>query len=471
MRGSLFVWMLVALLLSACGGGSSAPEEVSVAGLWRGTLSVEGGDQEVAAIISPRGAFRLAAPAGAVQYEGAVAVDDFRQTGEGSFVGVPDGPQASGAVSFDIVPGQSLAGELTIDGAAAAPFALDYVDPGVSPPVVDEMAGRWATSVGDTWTTLTLDGNGLIVGKNSEGCVLDGRLRSLDPDHALFTVSLELSACSDPDSFSGMAALDPVEGLVLLATSDSVSLTLELEEGVNLPPVATAVTERTGKIDVAVTLDGSASVDPDGVVAGYAWTLLEAPAGSVAALVDADSATATFTPDLSGPYLFTLEVSDGLVWSEPLEVRLAVEEARFTDLGDGTVRDNTTGLIWLKEADCLGYASWEQALLIAAALGEGQCGLTDGTAAGDWRLPTIGEWEALVDTNYSLPALSNTAGSDQWSEGDAFIGVLFQSFNNYWSATEEGTLAWYADLKDGGTASGSKSSNRDIWAVRLPLAP
>ena len=31
---------------------------------------------------------------------------------------------------------------------------------------------------------------------------------------------------------------------------------------------------------------------------------------------------------------------------------------RFTDNGDGTVTDNLTGLIWLKNADCFGSRTW-----------------------------------------------------------------------------------------------------------------
>jgi hypothetical protein len=35
---------------------------------------------------------------------------------------------------------------------------------------------------------------------------------------------------------------------------------------------------------------------------------------------------------------------------------------RFTDNGDGTVTDNLTGLIWLKNADCFGSRTWHEAL-------------------------------------------------------------------------------------------------------------
>jgi len=35
---------------------------------------------------------------------------------------------------------------------------------------------------------------------------------------------------------------------------------------------------------------------------------------------------------------------------------------RFTDNGDGTVTDNLTALIWLKNADCFGTRVWADAL-------------------------------------------------------------------------------------------------------------
>ena len=61
-------------------------------------------------------------------------------------------------------------------------------------------------------------------------------------------------------------------------------------------------------------------------------------------------------------------------------------------MGDGTIRDNDSGLIWLKDASCpdlagtdpSGMANWETAMAAAAALsGDGTCGLTDGSEAGD----------------------------------------------------------------------------------------
>jgi len=48
---------------------------------------------------------------------------------------------------------------------------------------------------------------------------------------------------------------------------------------------------------------------------------------------------------------------------------------RFVDLGNGTVRDTSTGLIWLKNANCFGTKAWQDAMDTAASLADGQCGL------------------------------------------------------------------------------------------------
>lgn len=120
---------------------------------------------------------------------------------------------------------------------------------------------------------------------------------------------------------------------------------------------------------------------------------------------------------------------------------------RFTDMGDGTVRDNNTGLIWLKDANAFGTMTWANALNAAADLSSGEKGLSDGSVVGDWRLPTKEEWEAFVSRYYNQPALVNTEGDAQWSEGDAFTEV---QFNFYWSSTEYDSFsAWGADIHYG----------------------
>ena len=79
---------------------------------------------------------------------------------------------------------------------------------------------------------------------------------------------------------------------------------------------------------------------------------------------------------------------------------------RYVNNNDGTITDCRTGLIWLKNTNCTetlggipksnGYINWHDAMLWSAALRSGHCGLTDGSRAGFWRLPTVTEWMAMV---------------------------------------------------------------------------
>lgn len=95
----------------------------------------------------------------------------------------------------------------------------------------------------------------------------------------------------------------------------------------------------------------------------------------------------------------------------------------FSDRGDGTVEDRLTKLTWLKDANCVGFRTWAQALTDANTLDTGTCGLTNGSNAGDGRLPNVKELQSLIDFGFFNPAVSNAAGTGQWTEGDAFSGL------------------------------------------------
>lgn len=102
----------------------------------------------------------------------------------------------------------------------------------------------------------------------------------------------------------------------------------------------------------------------------------------------------------------------GVTWPSP----------RFTDNINGTVTDNLTGLIWLKNANCFGV-QWTAALKDIGSLANGQCGLTDGSTAGQWRLPNVRELESLVNVGQSNAAA--------WLNVQGFSSV--QS-GHYWSS-------------------------------------
>ncbi len=139
---------------------------------------------------------------------------------------------------------------------------------------------------------------------------------------------------------------------------------------------------------------------------------------------------------------------------------------RFIDNGDGTVTDQISRLIWLKNASCFGASYWTEALDDCNTLTDGQCGLSDGSVAGDWRLPNVNELKSLIHRGVFNPALSDTAGTGHWTEGDPFTNV--QS-STYWSATTSAVVtvdAWNAYMLNGYVGYGNKTNYFYVWPVR-----
>jgi hypothetical protein len=134
---------------------------------------------------------------------------------------------------------------------------------------------------------------------------------------------------------------------------------------------------------------------------------------------------------------------------------------------NGTVTDNRSGLIWLKNANCFGRQNWETAMQSAANLKSGQCGLSDGSTAGMWRLPTKEELIAMVDKRYQNPALSNAAGTAQWKEGDAFSNV---QTGYYWLSSTENInnsdIPLHMSLGYRRVSRCNKNTTDGVWPVR-----
>ena len=80
---------------------------------------------------------------------------------------------------------------------------------------------------------------------------------------------------------------------------------------INSVPVADAgIDQAISSLGTQVMLDGSASFDDDGDSLTYAWSLIEQPEGSTAALDDNDSVTPGFSIDAYGDFVFSLQVTD-----------------------------------------------------------------------------------------------------------------------------------------------------------------
>lgn len=138
--------------------------------------------------------------------------------------------------------------------------------------------------------------------------------------------------------------------------------------------------------------------------------------------------------------------------------------SRFIDNKDGTVTDNLTKLIWLKNSNCFGKLDWRDAALAAKGLKEGDCGpnpvlaLSDGSSTGDWRLPTMSELCTLIDFSRRDPALPN---------GHVFSNV---PPGYHWSTTtldHHSEMAWIVYIESGTTCyEDIKNHAGHIWPVR-----
>jgi hypothetical protein len=143
-----------------------------------------------------------------------------------------------------------------------------------------------------------------------------------------------------------------------------------------------------------------------------------------------------------------------------LEIGTAWPALRFTDNEDGTVTDNLTHLIWLKDANCFGAKNWTDALSDCSTLSNGECGLTDGSLVGDWRLPNVRELHSLMDYGETNPPLPS---------GHPFTGV---QPDHYWSSTTVAPYtsnAWFVAMTRGHiTYTYSKGYLFYVWPVRGP---
>lgn len=95
---------------------------------------------------------------------------------------------------------------------------------------------------------------------------------------------------------------------------DTVSIQASLPNGM---PTANAGEDRSVVLGRSVTLDGSASSDPENDPLSFNWEITARPDGSVAQMDDSSAIDPTFEPDLIGNYTIRLTVSDGKYESAP----------------------------------------------------------------------------------------------------------------------------------------------------------
>ena len=162
--------------------------------------------------------------------------------------------------------------------------------------------------------------------------------------------------------------------------------------------------------------------------------------------------------------------------------------AIYVDCGNGTVTDNRTGLVWLENADCLdGTVDRSAAGEFVAGLADiaagsvaaaHDCGLSDGSSPGEWRLPSLAEWEAMIDDalgqggdpdcKASPPTITNDSGGGCWVIGPSSFSNV-RSAMPYWALsfkTQFPGFTWVMDMAIGFGFGSARTNTMYVWPVR-----
>lgn len=164
-------------------------------------------------------------------------------------------------------------------------------------------------------TNLALDGSG---SSSPDGQTLSYKWSLLSVPQgstAVLSSSAALSPSITIDKRGAYVAQLIVSDGVYISDPSTVEITTN-----NQPPVANAGVAQTVPVGTTVTLDGSASTDPDGYPLTYLWSFTSLPDGSNPTLTGGSKVT--FVPDAVGTYVAQLVVTDGLLTSPPATVTI-----------------------------------------------------------------------------------------------------------------------------------------------------
>ena len=198
----------------------------------------------------------------------------------------------------------------------------------------------------------------------------------------------------------------------------------------------------------------------------YLWAVKSGAQGSVQVLATGVYAAGT------GLYVNNGGISATSGDDATLQLGVPLTSPRFIDKGDGTLADTVTGLTWLKKANCIS-GTWSGSLATINALASGQCGLTDGSTAGQWRMPNRNEMLSLSDRAPTFPQAEYFTGQAQGSAGPVTGPVVFGNFiafKFYWTSSTDAadiTQAWAIFSCDFGVYNIGKNDNQQFaLAVR-----
>jgi hypothetical protein len=153
----------------------------------------------------------------------------------------------------------------------------------------------------------------------------------------------------------------------------------------------------------------------------------------------------------------------------------------FTDNGDGTITDNTTGLMWEKKSDDGSIHDWDNTytwgmssspftmngtmvttFLAALNAGGGFAGHTD------WRIPNRHELDSIANLENAFPAVSSAFNTGCAASCTVTSCSCTKSFD-YWSSStyqDSPDSAWIVYFGDGSVFADLKSTTIYVRAVR-----
>ncbi|MCP4805248.1 MAG: hypothetical protein GY913_02860 [Proteobacteria bacterium] len=145
-----------------------------------------------------------------------------------------------------------------------------------------------------------------------------------------------------------------------LETSTASVVVIDVAPG-DAAPIADAGPDHNAEVDERVTLDGSASSDPEGAELEFNWALSSSPECS---LLESDdifnqgTETPSFICDCEGIFVISLAVSDGSQWSDPDYANVtcsAGDQPPIADAGDSSNNAPCDG----DTIELNGYGSWD----------------------------------------------------------------------------------------------------------------
>lgn len=494
---------LLLLILSGCDATSDPKVYYQATGSWEGTI----GADRVKGIVAQDGSYHLALvdATGAFHSEGGEYVGKISSINPDN-IGSMSITRLQSGVSSGPLPTVTFilsANQLRSDQGIVLTRTLEANGPALQ----EDVAGHWSLSVLDNTAELVIGLDGTLNG-NDGFCKYSGSLKLQQPPAwNIYSLSLTISdntylSCSlEKGSYSGLAmrlnADDIRPRLWLAANSGSKTYLGEWSKTDNVAPVAEIAiigeredqTVQVQKNNLIVELDAQLSSDANNDSLSYTWSGTD-PDGNPLEITAAGSA-ATFVPMIDPDpnrelwYSITLTVDDGIESDTVTRaIRVVWLNDRFIDCKNGTILDSSPfpedlsiKLIWLKNAGCpdlhgvdpnLWWVNQATAKANVASLAAPACGLSGETIDNPWRLPLRAEFETIMASTTTPPALVvgglfDRVGFNPYAESDK-IWV-------YWtSELVEGdeTLGYYVNFENYNERSGSMSvnSNNAVWPVR-----